>query len=471
MSEATYNTIEDELIGGLQELLDAPPPTQTYFDAESDYEPRRKKRRRRTGENAKPTALQIRYQRQLREARQNRPDLVDDMSKLVAWTWIPGRDRKDCPPIVDLRDPRLLVMDRLGPERGGRPSSVGLTMYRPNVTERGVAVYGAPGNVELYKDFSIRPHFRAGGLCLDSRNEEVFRAGLALDQAIELAARGKSELVETFAPPPVLFGFPLHIFPNPEWRAPMQEEVLRRLHPDTPVLRCLLSPGGRIKDIVDTHDNFRMIHIEREGTLRQIKVPVWIQLHECVQVGHVVAEGQPLGDLPRGIFVNLKAVTSRYPFKTLDWLERRILDELTEEITLDELVFDKATKARVPRKTTWRCVPARYVQTQMSRAVRHLLDFRSHLGRKSHTIDSFECDVWKEEPNQVRVDVMRLDSLPTATDLKFGVEPGIKGAEWFADLLAMPESAPWAPKVPQAGPSILKLERPQTSVPALRLAA
>lgn len=449
MSEANQLSIEAVMAEGLKELLDAPPQSNE-FDNEEESAFWRKRHRRRKGENEKPTPLQLRYKRQLRDGRLQQPRLLEEMSKLVAWTWLPGKDRKDCPPVVEFRDPRLMVMDRFPCEPDGLATQIGLTMYRTSIPKSGITSYGGPQSVEMFKDFSIRPHFRAGGLCLDSRNEEVFRAALALDHAMELVARGKKAPVSTFDPPPVLFGFPRHIMPIPEWRQPMQEAVLGKLHPNSPVLRCLLSPGGVVVDVADMDEEFRSINIEKSGAMIHIKVPKWVILSETTRKGSLTTEGQPLGDLPRATASKIQEINARYKFPTMDWLERRILDELTEFLTISEEVYDKQTGGRVPSQTTWRCLPSQYVQHQAGRAVRFLIDFRKHLGRTSHSIDAFERDQWSENPHHVRVDVCKFDAQPVVQDLVFSDTNG-KHTTWHADLMTAPVEAAWASRIPMRG--------------------
>jgi hypothetical protein len=261
---------------------------------------------------------------------------------------------------------------------------------------------------------------------------------------MELVARGKADPVASFDPPQCLFGFPQHFQPSTEWHAPMQEEVMRTLHPNSPTLKCLLSPGGLIAGILETNDGFRTINVEKEGSLIQIKLPTWVLLSDATQNGGLTEEGQPLGDVPRGIFESIQEVTRRYPFRSLEWLERRILDEHTEVLTVHEEVFDKQTKARVPSTTTWRCVPSRFVQTQMGRSVRFFLDMRKHLGRKGHTIDSFERDIYTTDPHQARVDVYTFEHQPTVQDLKFFDGQDDKSVAWTASLLETPDSSSWA---------------------------
>jgi hypothetical protein len=445
-------SFEDVILEGVYEALDAPPDSAPEFYAEEcQPSPKKQKRHRhRKGENEKPTPLQMRYQRQVRDGRAHKPELVEAMSGMVAWTWIPGKDRQAFPPVVDVRDPRLLVMDRFPAEPRGFPKQIGLAMYRSHVTDQAVVTHGGPA-VEMFKDFSIRPHFRAGGLCLDSRNEEVFRTALAMDQAIELVARGKFDAVKTFTPPRCLFGFPTHFQPRPEWRGPMHQEVIRKLQIGSPSLRYLLSPGGTVLGVQEGRDAFRTIVIEKEGNLIQIRVPNWLILADVVRQGGVTLEGQPLADLPRGNYSKIQDVTHRYPFKSLEWLERCIMDELTEIITVNEVVFDKRTDTRTPIQSTWRCVPTEFVQTQMGRAVRCFLDMRGHLGRKGYSIDPFERDVYSENPHEAQINVMRFDHRPTVKDLQFGDGADGDHKIWSADLLGTPDGAAWAPRCSQRG--------------------
>jgi hypothetical protein len=444
------NDLGDELLQGLVAILDAPPESTPEFGVYEESRGPRKRKRFRQGENVKPTPLQMRYFRQLRDRRQNRPELLEAMSRMVAWTWMPGKDRKACPPVVDLRDPRLVVMDRF-PAENSLQTQIGLAMYRATIAKPGIVTYGSPGNLEMFKDFSIRPHFRAGGLCLDSRNEDVFRTGLALDQAMEQVALGKLDPVTTFDPPQCLFGFPQHYVPHPEWRGPMQDAVLRALRPDGALLRCLQSPGGTVVGVTEAPGGFRLVNVEKDGNLIQVKVPVFAILSDVARNGGNTQQGEPLADLPRGEFAGIKDVTARYPFRSLEWLEQRIMEELTETISVEEEVYDRQTKARTLAMTTWRCVPSQFVQTQMGRAVRFFLDMRQHLGRKGWTIDSFERDVYSENPHQVRIDVRVFDERPTVQDLQFTDSLDLKSRTWDASLLATPTDAAWASRIRNHG--------------------
>jgi hypothetical protein len=318
-------------------------------------------------------------------------------------------------------------------------------MYRTTITNQGVVVYADPDNVEMFKDFSIRPHFRAGGLCLDSRNEEVFRTALALDSTMECVARSKLDPITCFSPPPCLFGFPRHFIPHPEWRVPMQDAVLKALHPDSTTMRCLLSPGGLICDVIEHSNSFRTINMEQSGNLIQISLPNWVILNDNTKKGNTIQKDYPLADLPRGNFDRIKDVTQKYPFSGLDWLERRIMDELTEILSVEEEVYDKQTQQRKRMTTTWCCVPSRFVQTQMSRVVRFFLDFRKHLGRKIHTIDSFENDLWTVQQKQARIEVAQFNECPTVKDLQFDDSVDDKNGSFYADLLSTSAGGAWLP--------------------------
>jgi hypothetical protein len=310
-------------------------------------------------------------------------------------------------------------------------------LYRVTIDRPALVRYGGANNVEMFKDFMIRPHYRAGGLALDSRNEEIFRQALALDQAMEMVGRGKIQPSEGFDPPPVLLGFAHGYTPDPEWRGPMQEAVLRTFNPDTPPLRCLRSPGGKIMSIAD-RDGFRIIHIEREGNTTLLKMPPWAILDSKTVPGALAPEGQLLADLPRAVYSRVKEVTGRYPFRSLEWLEHRILDEYTETISVEENVFNKETKQRSATTTTWRCIPLFLVSGQIGRAHRFFLDFRRHLGRQMYTFDTCERDIFSLDDKQTRVDVCRFAHPPCTTDLQFG-----DGVTWMADLMALPANSAW----------------------------
>ena len=254
-----------EFIKGLQEILDNPvkitDPLDTDFVNGGDSHKRHERQFER------PTPLQFRYDRQVRETRRIRPELINAMSNLVAWTWLPGQDRQVCPDFVSIRDPRLVTMDRFPDRPGAQPNHIGLSVYRISVTKRGCIQHGGSNNCEMFKDLFFRPHAGAGGVCLDSRNETILRAALTLDWAMECTARGWMPPCKTFDPPQVYHGFNHHYSPNPdEWRPAMQDAMRQVFHPDSPHLKCLLSPGGTITSINDVDGPFKAVTIERNGT-------------------------------------------------------------------------------------------------------------------------------------------------------------------------------------------------------------
>lgn len=398
----------------------------------------KRKRRKYIGENIKPTPLQVRYQRQIRTSRNSQPDLVKKMSNLVAWTWLPGRDRVQCPPIIDIRDARLLTIDRFPDEINGLPYRIALSMYRTRVSKYSRICHAGPNNLEMFKDFSFRPHYGAGGLCLDSRNEEVFRTALALDMVMELAVKGKANIVSSFDPPMVLYGFPSFYVPKPEWRAPMQQALVKALQPGAPVMHCFTSPGGLIIKITETADGFRNISIEREGNLIQIRIPIWAPLNQGIQQGVVTSGGQPLADLPRDNYIYAREITSKYPLRGLEWLEQRIIEELSEFVTVEETILDKQNKQLKRVMNTWRCIPAPYVTFQGGSALRFFLDMRTHLGRDNYEIDATGKDTWKKEPHKVRIDVCTREN---NYNLRFDSKGGI--VRWNADMMTQPVNAKW----------------------------
>lgn len=407
----------------------------------------RKRSRRRCHVNGEPvlqTALQRRYQRQLRYGQEFCNDWGQELTKLVAWTWIPGKNRRECSPIVDLRDSRLLVMDRFPDESEINSPRIGLSMYRPSVQHNGRVVYAGPNNIELFKDFSIRPHFKAGGLALDSTNEEVFRTALTLEREIKLVAKGKVAPVDSFDPPQVLLGFPYHYLPMPEWRAPMQDVIRQLFHPDSNTLEYLLSPGGTIVDIFDMRNGYRTISFDKNGERLLIRIPTWLKVPEYVYPGAHVGERLPLADLPRKEYKHVNEVTAVFPFGTLEWIEKRILEERTELLEIEENVYDKRTGTHHRQMMMWRIIPAQFVQTQTNRSVRAYIDFRKHLGRVNYTIDALEYEVCKEDSNQVKVCVMQFPERPLIADCQFCDNIDVQDATWTADLMTMPVNAVWA---------------------------
>ncbi len=434
-------SFEQVVLESIAELRNAPPTCSESATNEGVFDSRGEIRLRKN--EPEPTPLQLRYNEQVRENR-TQNWLVNAMSKMVAWTWLPGRNRRTCPGIVDLRDARLLTMDRFP----SKPRAIGdrcaLTLYRVTVDPSAKALYGGPGNIEMFKDFMLRPHYRAGGIALNSENEEIFRQALALDLAMEQVAKGKIESTETFDPPTILLGFPKNYQPTPEWKGPMQEAVLRTLHPAAPTLQCLRSPGGRVISVTEK-DGFRVLEVERFGNVVKLRMPIWTLLTSHVRSGAVVDEGTPLAELPRAVYGRVKDVTSRYSFRSLEWLEDRILDENTEFVSVEESVFDKLTGQRTRQIATWRCLPLFFVAGQVYRSERSFLNLRRHLGRKTHSLDIQGGDVLDIDQHQARIDVRTLDHTPRFSDCKFGDKT------WECDLMTTPDDAPWKSKISLRG--------------------
>lgn len=406
----------------------------------SNEAPRRLAHRR--DEPTRDTPLQARYQQQLRNSVNIRHQLAARMARIVAYTWMPGRDRKTCPSIVSVRDARLLTMDRY-PGTSSNDYSIGLTMYKTTVDRAGRICYAGPDNIEMFKDFSLRPAYKAGGTALDSRNEDVFRAALELDLMIELTATGKINPADFFDPPTVLAAFPHDYAPRPEDKAAMHERVVAMLKQEASHLRCLLSPGGRINCVLDNRDGFRTIKIESGGKITAVRVPMWVTLADGIVDGAETKEGQPLGDLPRGNFVTAKEVAASYPLPSIEWLQKRIMDEQTETITLEEESWDQDTGAFKKQTNTWKCLPAKFVQTQSGRAARHFLDFRGQLGRYHHSIDTLGNDVWTKHDSQVKVDTLEFAARPMEEDMCFTDAPDLQDRSWYADLMSHHPSVPW----------------------------
>jgi hypothetical protein len=281
-----------------------------------------------------------------------------------------------------------------------------------------------------------------------------------------LAVRNKVETQATFNPPPTLFGFPMRYVPSPEWQKPMQDAIIKALHPDSPLLKCFLSPGGLVTGIVETHDGFKNINIEKDGKLIQVRIPMWTVMLPASQPNTITTEGQPLADLHRGDFARIKDINTRYPFKALEWLEHRILEESTETITVEEDIFDKQLGERKMVSNEWRCVPSQFVQKQIGRAARFFLDLRGHLGRKEHTLSLSGEDVWTEDPHQVRIDVCKFPECPNVDNSQFDDGVDGTGYTWYADLLAPPGNETWASRCGLRGSLGQTIDEPQLSLAA-----
>jgi hypothetical protein len=372
-------------------------------------------------------SLQTCYQRQVAQ-RKGPPWLLESMSKMVAWTWLPGKHRTECPDIVELKDARLLTMDRFA----ASPNTVGdrcaLTLFHLSIDTSALVYFANPDAVDLFKDFSINPYNKASGLILDSKNEEIFRQALDLDAAMEMTAREKTPPTATFTPPKILLGFSHDFEPTPSWVPAMVEAARKQFHPEATRLKCLLSPGGRISAIT-RGDCFQTIHFERNGYAIQVQVPVWIRLDPAVQLGNTMEEKQPLGDLPRAIYFSDAELMERYNWPIFDnWLVHRIFEEATTMVPIEEIIFENGASHTV--KNVWRCLPIGFVTKQLHQSSKAFVDFRQHLGRKVCFTDDVGTEIMDIDPTQVRCDVRVLPHVPSPAQLQFG-----DGVTWVADLM------------------------------------
>jgi len=429
----------DEIFGI---ATDAPLDEDSEFDTEEENDTSSKLPWWRKGDCVRPSALQKRYQKQIKSGRQVYSVYTKELDKMVAWTWMPGLDRQTCPPIVNLRDARLIVMDRF-PDEHDSHTHIALSMYRSTIDKHGCVTYAGPSNVEMFKDLSLRPYKGAGGLILDSDNEDVLRTALLLDKEMRLVQRNCVQPTDTFDPPQVLIGFPYTYHPLPEWKAPMKAAVKEAFSQGSSVLKYLLSPGGSIVDVTESINGFRTIKINLHGHLHIRKIPSWVIIQPNVQKDAVIKEGDPLGDLPRKTMNKITDLTSQYPFPSIEWVMRRILDDCTETYDVEENMYDQRAQAYRKQQMRWTLVPHKYVQTQTHRATRYYMDFRAHLGRQRYVDAASNCVTIAD---QCKMFVKRFPSRPCVDDLKFRDHLSEKEATWFADMITQPQSAPWTSK-------------------------
>jgi hypothetical protein len=336
-------------------------------------------------------------------------------------------------------------MDRFPDRPNAVSAHIGVAVYRISVTKNGGIKHGGEANCEMFKDLFFRPHPGAGGLSLDSGNETILRAALTLDWAMECVARGWMSSVDSFSPPQVYFGFNPHYNPNPdEWRPAMQDAVRHAFHPDSLSLKYLLSPGGKIASITSVEGLFNDVNVQTDNGLSSVRIPTWCKLAEHTRCDNYVAEGVPLADLPRQVFNTSSEVGARFSHTTLRWLRKRILDQVTEMVTVEEGSIDRFTNQRSTQSVTWQCIPSQYVAGQVGRASRQFLDLRSHRGCGLPAVDFEQTKNCENHPLDPTVFVWEFDRRPTFRDVQFSDDPANKGnGSWSADLMALPIK-PWS---------------------------
>lgn len=373
----------------------------------------------------------------------NNAAIQERMSHCLAWTFLPGRDRKDCPDFVDMLDARLVTLDRFPGSYGGVCDHVGLSVYRISVGPSGAVKYGGPSNCDMFKDFSQQPSDRAIGLRLDANNPTILKTGLLLNWAVEQLTEQHQTGLEVTAPvpPPVYFGFRMDYIPNPEWHPSMEEAVRQTFHPSSPVLSYFKSPGGKIVNIERGGAPFQTITIEKEGSQVRLELPIWVLLADVTKVGNIVDAGQPLADLPRQVFLSTKELLTSYEPATIWWLRRRVLCDVSRTISADRLVVN-ADGTRELEEVVYRCVPAQFVRRQSRRAERFFMDMSKEKHRNKYSLEYGDSSADIDHPTKLYV--RDFGHRPTYDDAKSFDRPDSNGnIGWIVDLMSLPERAAW----------------------------
>jgi len=387
--------------------------------------------------------LQHIYDAQAEEHSSYSKELLDKMSRHVAWTIIPGRDRQDCPDDVDLWDARLVTLDRFPGNDEDVPRHAALGVYHMSVARSGTIRYGGSSNCEMFKDLSYRPFPGGTGLCLDADNRTIFKLALALNWAIEQAALGRLKVDAVFSPPRVHFAFRDTYTIEAEWRPAMMDAIKTRLRPEGPPLRCFVTSGGKVSSVSQNGLGFIKLVIDGGAKSHTIEVPTWAKIVPGVEIGAELPEGALVADLPRGDFISIAEITKVYAPPALWWLQRRIIEDVTREIQADSVVVDRETNARELITLNYRCAPAELVRGQVGRADRYFLDMRGELASSALPLIYDDCS--EEMALPTRVHVQAFPSRPSYDDALFFSKPDKYGTiAWMADLMSLPENASWA---------------------------
>ncbi len=395
------------------------------------------------------TTLQARHDEQIGLNKGTSYISVGDLAKHLAWTWIPGRDRKVCPPLVDLRDARLLVLDRFSVEPGALPSRIGLTMFKSYINPDASVVHASPQSVLKFNDLSLRPFSGARKLILDADNVEVFETGLDLDQAVRHATAGDLPLVDTFTPPEVLFAFPENYKPVASRNAAMLNKIRQSFHPDASPLQSFVSPGMYINSVSSTRGKTTVSY----NTGREVKLmylPDWLEVEGCVKQGETLPKGVVFADLPRNDFSESEMRDTLNSLSDYDraWLEDCVLEDETEFHNIVEDHENRQPRldlAPRPRSLAYRfrCVPGKYVPEQMHMVRRIYLDFRPLLGRSQPIYEDGRLQYYDTNDHQVAINVMRFPEQPTIEECTFGLQADGEPPVWSANLLETHNLAPW----------------------------
>jgi hypothetical protein len=296
-------------------------------------------------------------------------------------------------------------------------------MYAPSVDSRGITYFARNENIQVLKDFSIRPRPRAVRLALDCSKTAIFDNALAIDSAMRAVAQGTAEPVDSFSPPEVMLAFPMTYKPRVEWCQAMCDAVIDVFQPDAPILGCLRSPGGILRGVKE-QDGFRTYTFDTNGMTTYKSVPVWTTRRTTCNIGDVCEEGERLSDLPRVAYTKIGQIREMYALAAIQWIEQAILDDITECIQIEERGYDRDTNELMVSEKNWKVVPISFVRKQMGRSARCYLNMRDHTGRL--VVDGSNIEFDHTLP---RIDVCRFDNYPTREDFVFHAKDN-----WYADF-------------------------------------
>lgn len=445
-------SLEKGIAEALREAATAPhvttgPTDDTWYDEVQAREEQQRLRRRMLDLEQGPLvgASKV-FQRQVRWRAKHRPDLVEAMATTVAMTILPGDHQanfdqlltprtangKETPrvPLVNIRFPRLMVAYRF-PEGTDPHSGIAVVGYKMSVGRDGKVRYGGVGNAEFAKNAAIKPHPGARAAAIDpNRDAVLLDATLALDWAMECAVTGRLETVEEFRLPPVLFGFPTSYDVRPETTEAMRTRLQRTFTVGGPSLRAFVAgQGGQVLSITDLPGGRKNLNMEVLGNLMQVRIPRWAVLQPTVLKGAVLAPGTLLADVPR--FEDPNVETIRSAVGDVEWVLRRLLDEATETVVIDDKVYNKASQRLVVEPRTWKCVPAELVPGQVTRAVGKYLDLRGFLGRELPDQNDTTRDRTLTYSNEAIIQVKQLDQTVTGG---IGLRQESSDSSWSLDL-------------------------------------
>lgn len=396
-----------------------------------------------------------RYQLQVRRRAKHRPDIVAAMANTVAITILPGDRKTDFDdllgsrminnrtvqkvPFANIKFPRLVVAYRF-PEGSDPYSGIAVVGYKLGVDRDGKVRYGGPGKAEFAKNAAIKPHPKARAAAIDPERDAVlFDTTLTLDWAMEAAATGHFETVDAFTPPPVVLGFPLSYDIRPESTRAMHTRLSQAFALDGPPFSAFVArQGGQVLSISDRPGGFRNVNLEAMGNLVQYRIPRWAVLQPAVTKGAGLEPGALLADVPR--FPHPSVGTIKTAVGDLEWVLRRLLEEATETVVVDDKIYNKHSQGLVVEPRTWKCVPAELVPAQVGRAVGKYLDMRNWLGRKLPDPNDPARSQMITSPADAKVQVLHLNGMPTRNKGLWHEDPI---GNWLMDLAWLKPEFAW----------------------------